>query len=83
MTSTNKKEIRYGKRRVLADADFRNPKIRISIMVDEDVIRVFKTRARETGEGYQTLMQRALRQAAQQPSLEERIAKLEEALKAS
>jgi uncharacterized protein (DUF4415 family) len=83
MTSTSKKGVRYGKRPILSETDFRNPKIRISIMVDEDVIRVFKTRARDTGEGYQTLMQRALRHAAQTPSLEERIAKLEEALKAS
>jgi hypothetical protein len=61
-----KKAITYGKQDVLSDDDFKNPKIRISIMVDEDVILAFKKRARDTGEGYQTLMHRALKAAVGQ-----------------
>jgi uncharacterized protein (DUF4415 family) len=70
-------KISYGKKDVLTADDFKNPKIRISMMVDEDVIRAFKERAKETGEGYQTLMHRALRDASLRPSVEERLAKLE------
>lgn len=72
-----KKKIKYGKTDVLSDADFKNPKIRISMMVDEEILKAFKERAKEAGEGYQTLMHRALREATQKPSLEERVAKLE------
>ncbi len=77
MRSTNKKRIKYGKADLLSDADFKNPKIRISMMVDEEIIKLFKERARESGEGYQPLMHRALREASLKPSLEERVAKLE------
>lgn len=77
MPTTNRKKIQYGKKDILADADFKNPKIRISMMVDEEVIQAFKKRARETGEGYQTLMHRVLKEASTKPSLEERVAKLE------
>jgi len=73
----NKKKITYRKIDVLNDDDFKNPKIRISMMVDKEVIKVFKQRAKETGEGYQTLMHRALKEASQKPSLEERIMRLE------
>lgn len=75
-----KKKIKYGKVDLLSDADFKNPKIRISMMVDEEVLKVFKERAHESGEGYQTLMHRALREAALKPSLEERVRKLEAVL---
>lgn len=75
-----KKKIVFGKSDVLTDADFKNPKVRISMMVDEEVIKAFKQRAQEEGEGYQTLMHKALREAALRPSLEERVRKLEAAL---
>lgn len=73
----SKKKIKYGKVDVLSDEDFRNPKIRISMMVDEEVIKAFKERAKESGEGYQTIMHRVLREASLKPSLEERLQKLE------
>jgi uncharacterized protein (DUF4415 family) len=81
MRSTNSKKIKYGKTNLLSDSDFRNPKIRISIMLDEEIIKTFKERAQVSGEGYQTLMQRALREAASKPSLEARVAKLESIMK--
>lgn len=73
----DKKKIKYGKVDLLTEKDFKNPKIRISMMVDEEVIKAFKARAKESGEGYQTVMHRVLREAASKPSLEERIKKLE------
>ncbi len=73
----SKGKITYGKVDLLTDEDFKNPKIRISMMVDEDVIKAFKERAKESGEGYQTIMHRALRETALKPSLEERVKKLE------
>ncbi len=76
-----KKKIKYGKTDVLTDSDFKNPKIRISMMVDEEILKAFKERAKETGEGYQTLMHRTLREAAHKPSLEERVSKLESVIR--
>ena len=76
----SKKKIKYGKVNLLTDEDFKNPKIRISMMMDEEIIKIFKERAKESGEGYQTLMHRALREASLKPSLEERITKLESKL---
>jgi uncharacterized protein (DUF4415 family) len=38
-------------------------KTRITIMVDEDVLRAFRTRAATEGRGYQTLVNETLRQA--------------------
>jgi uncharacterized protein (DUF4415 family) len=72
-----KKKIEYGKVDLLSDEDFKNPKIRISMMVDEEILKTFKEHAKKSGEGYQTLMHRALREAALKPSLEERVTKLE------
>lgn len=77
-----KKSIKYGKKDLLTNADFKNPKIRITMMIDEDIIKAFKQRAKESGAGYQTLMNRALREAALKPSIEERLEALESALKA-
>ena len=76
-TTKKTKKIQYRKKNILSNADFKNPKIRISMMVDEEVIQAFKAQARDAGEGYQTLMHRALREASSKPSLEERVAKLE------
>lgn len=73
----SKRKIKYGKTDLLKEEDFRNPKIRISMMVDEEIIKAFKERSKESGEGYQTIMHRALREAASKPSLEERVKKLE------
>lgn len=76
-------KVTYGKRDLLSDQDFRNPKIRISMMVDEKIIKVFKERAKESGEGYQTIMHRVLVEASKKPSLEERVSRLEGRLKVS
>jgi uncharacterized protein (DUF4415 family) len=77
MTTINKKNIKYGKADLLSDEDFKNPKIRITMMVDEEILKIFKAKAKESGEGYQTLMNRTLRESALKPSLEERVSKLE------
>jgi uncharacterized protein (DUF4415 family) len=77
MPTTSKKKVKYGKVDKLNDDDFKNCKIRITMMVDEDILRAFKARAQETGEGYQTLMNRALKEASIKPSIEERVSKLE------
>jgi len=39
-------------------------KIRITMWVDEDVVATFRARAAKEGSGYQTEMNRALREAA-------------------
>jgi uncharacterized protein (DUF4415 family) len=83
MSTTNKKKIKYGKKNALTSNDFKNPKVRITMMVDEETLRAFKAKAQETGEGYQTLMNRVLKEATTQPSLEERVLKLEMLMKAS
>lgn len=81
MTTKNKK-IKYGKVNLPADEfEPKNCKQRITMMVDEEVIRAFKSRAKESGEGYQTLMNKALREASLKPSLEERIERVEKLLK--
>jgi uncharacterized protein (DUF4415 family) len=82
MPTKTKKKIRYGKKDVLTASDFKNPKIRITMMVDEDIVRAFKERAEESGEGYQTLMNRALRETMMKPSVEQRISELERLVKA-
>jgi uncharacterized protein (DUF4415 family) len=51
--------------------DSATKKSRITIMLDHDVIEGFKQRASEHGIGYQTEINRALRQLLQQGSLEE------------
>lgn len=40
-------------------------KTRISIFIDDDILAAFKSRAEQEGEGYQTLMNAALRTAIQ------------------
>ncbi len=40
-------------------------KTRISIFIDDDILAAFKSRAEQEGEGYQTLMNTALRTAIQ------------------
>lgn len=74
--STKDKKIRYGKKDVLSASDFKNPRIRISILLDEEIISGFKERAAENGDNYQTLIRKALREALKQGSEEERIRKI-------
>jgi predicted DNA binding CopG/RHH family protein len=76
----NKSSISYGKKDLLSADDFKNPKIRISMMVDEDLLQTLKRNASEEGIGYQTLMQKILRESVGRPSLEERVRRLEKKL---
>ena len=62
--STKNKNIQYGKKDLLPKDAFepKNVKMRISIMLDLDVIDEFKTRGSKQREGYQTLINKALRE---------------------
>ena len=76
----NKSSISYGKKDLLSADDFKSPKIRISMMVDEDLLQTLKRKASEEGIGYQTLMQKILRESVGRPSREERVRRLEKKL---
>ncbi len=76
----NKNSISYGKKDLLSAEDFKHPKVRISMMVDEDLLQTLKRKASEEGIGYQTLMQKILRESVGRPSLEERVRRLEKKL---
>lgn len=73
------KKIKYGKKDLLGPDTF-NPetaKERITIWLDEEVLDIFRKRAKEEGIKYQTLINQSLRQLAHKPSLVERIEFLE------
>lgn len=75
---TKNKKITYGKVEIPEDAfDPRNVKERITIMVDQDVLDEYRSKAQKTGDKYQSLINRTLRQALEKPELEKRIEKLE------
>lgn len=81
MTTKNKK-ITYGKVEIPEEAfDPRNVKERITIMVDQDVLDEYRTKAQKTGDKYQSLINRTLREALEKPELEKRIEKLEQKMK--
>lgn len=81
MTTKNKK-ITYGKVEIPDDAfDPRNVKERITIMVDQDVLDEYRSKAQKTGDKYQSLINRTLREALDKPELEKRIEKLEQKMK--
>lgn len=46
-------------------------KTRITIMLDNDIINSFRSRAKKEGLGYQTLINQALKDTASSPSLNE------------
>jgi uncharacterized protein (DUF4415 family) len=76
------KKFNYAKNNVLKSKDF-SPKLakeRITIWIDEEVIDAFRARATAEGLGYQTLVNRALREATLKPSLVERVETLEKKL---
>ncbi len=57
-----KNKIVYGKVEIPAEAfESKNVKERITIFLDEDVVNAFRAQAKVTGEGYQTLINKALR----------------------
>ena len=62
--STKSKKIQYGKKDLLPHDAFepKNVKMRISIMLDLDIIDEFKVRSAKQREGYQTLVNKALRE---------------------
>lgn len=81
MTTKNKK-ITYGKVEIPDDAfDPRNIKERITILVDQDVLDEYRAKAQKTGDKYQSLINRTLREALEKPELEKRIEKLEQKMK--
>lgn len=85
MSSTRKKDIQYGKVDLLEADEFdsSNGKQRVSLMVDLQVVEAFKERAEQSGEKYQVLMRKALREAIfsdPMKDLDERLRKVESAV---
>lgn len=74
-----KKKISYSEKDVLSDADFdkANVKERITIWLDEEVVDAFRLRAKQEGAKYQALINQALKESLNKPSLLERIERLE------
>jgi uncharacterized protein (DUF4415 family) len=74
-----KKKTNPGKTDLIeADAfDPKNTKERITIWIDEEVLDGFRRRAKEEGTKYQSLINQALRDSLKQPSLAERVRRLE------
>ncbi|OFZ17702.1 MAG: hypothetical protein A2Z20_01595 [Bdellovibrionales bacterium RBG_16_40_8] len=80
--STKNKKISYGKVEIPEDAfDPKNVKERITIMVDQDVLDAYRHKAAKTGDKYQSLINRTLRESLKRPELEERVEVLEKKIK--
>jgi len=82
---TKNAKIQYGKKDVLKDSDFKNENIntRISIVIPENIIMKLKKEASENATGYQTLINKILRDYVNgKDSLEKRVEKIEMILKA-
>ena len=76
------KKIVYGKVEIPDDAfEPKNIKERITIMVDQDVLDTYREKAAKTGDKYQSLINRTLREAISKPDLEKRVEKIEQKLK--
>lgn len=76
------KKISYGKVEIPDDAfDPKNIKERITIMLDQDILDAYRKKAKQTGDKYQSLINRTLREALTKPSLEKRIEALEQKIK--
>jgi uncharacterized protein (DUF4415 family) len=61
-----KSKIKYGKKDVLPAGEFdtKKSKVKISLLLDSDVLEAFKAAAKSTAHGeYQTLMKEKLREA--------------------
>ena len=83
MSSTDKREnIEIGNVDLPEDAfSGRSAKVRITVMVDADILEAFKLRANQEHTKYQTLMNRTLREGLEGPSsatFETRLAALEQ-----
>ena len=77
-----KKAVQYGSIDDLSREDIQdqNVKMRISIFFDLDLIKHFKAEAKKTGEKYQTLMNRMMREIVfgkERDELRERLSRLE------
>ena len=76
------KKIKYGKVNIPNEnLHPQNIKERITIFLDQDVLDVFREKAKTSGDKYQSLINKALREAAKRPDLEARIEAIEEKLK--
>jgi uncharacterized protein (DUF4415 family) len=79
----NKNKLKYGSTEVGENPfDPKRTKIKITAWFDADVILALRSRAECDGTKYQTLMNHLLRQSlSTHPSLEQRVEKLEKAIK--
>jgi uncharacterized protein (DUF4415 family) len=77
--STKNKALKYGKVELDADEfDKKHCKVRVTMMIDEDVVESFRSEAVKRHVGYQTLMNQKLRESiSDQNSLEQRLEALE------
>lgn len=77
--TTKNKAIKYGKVELDADEfDKKYAKVRVTMMVDEDVVEAFRTEASKRHMGYQTLMNQKLRDSISgEATLEKRLETLE------
>jgi uncharacterized protein (DUF4415 family) len=76
-------EIKYGKKDLISqeDLDPKNAKERLSIWIDESIVDAFRERAKAENTKYQTLMNQALREFIEKPSLAQRVERIEKQLK--
>ncbi|MFN7728499.1 MAG: BrnA antitoxin family protein [Bdellovibrio sp.] len=80
--STKNKKISYGNVEVPESAfNPKNIKERITIMLDQDILDAYRTKAKKAGDKYQSLINRTLREALGQPGLEKRVERLEQKMK--
>lgn len=77
---TKQPNIKLAERSVLADDEFepKNVRVAISIKVPLDVLNAYRARAERENRPYQTIMNEVLREGADKPSIEERLARLEQ-----
>ena len=77
--STKNKAIKYGKVELDADEfDKKHCKVRVTMMIDEDVVEAFRNEAVKKRVGYQTLINQKLRESISgQNSFEKRLEALE------
>lgn len=58
-----------------------NVRIRISMLIPEDLLDAYREEAAKRGIGYQTLMQIKLREGLERSNIESRLSKIEKKLK--
>lgn len=74
-------KIEYGSVELAPDEfEKQHVKERITIWIDEDVLDGFRERASQQDARYQTLINQALREALEKPSLVERVERIEKKL---